>query len=314
MFNFEPFKEFLMKKLLIALLLAMLLSPLSLAQGKYGVFLKYVDSAPFILVNKQLLTLALVDKEGEPVVEYGIACAHNYGNKHKRGDHRTPEGIFPINEFLYAARIPHDFHDGKGPVKGAYGPWFLRLDVPGIRDIGIHGTHLPESIGSRATEGCIRLRNENILDLKSRVKLGTPVIITPDPLLDASWNDAEIIRAFAPEKGADIFISYSPRDISAAESLCRKLDSTGITYYMDRDGLDGGMDHPKVLAANILQCKVFLCICGENSAQDVFQQSAIAYAEAKKPADQIVRYEKEGDLSEDALIRSLIINNYVTAL
>lgn len=301
-----------MKKLLAILLLPLLLLPAS-ARGKYGAFLKYAPTAPFVVINKQCLTLSLVDKDGESIVEYGIACAHNYGNKYKRGDHRTPEGIFPINEFLYSARIPHDFHDGKGPVKGAYGPWFLRLDVPGIRDIGIHGTHLPESIGSRATEGCIRLRNENILDLKSRVKIGTPVIITPDPLLDVNWNEEDLLSAFAPEKGADVYICYSHKDSAAAEALCRKLDSTGITYYIDRDGLDGAMDHPKVLAANILQCRIFLCLIGENSADDVFQQSALDYAGAKKQASQIVRYETEGDLSEDALIRSLIINNYVTA-
>ena len=53
--------------------------------------------------------------------------------------------------------------------------------MPGFRDIGIHGTPFPESIGIRATEGCVRLTNQDIADLKSRVKLGTVVIITPDP-------------------------------------------------------------------------------------------------------------------------------------
>ena len=65
-------------------------------------------------------------------------------------------------------------------MRNAYGPWFLRLDVPGFNDIGIHGTHLPESIGSRATEGCIRLTNDDITDLKGRVKVGTVVTILPD--------------------------------------------------------------------------------------------------------------------------------------
>ena len=37
-----------------------------------------------------------------------------------------------------------------------------------------------QSIGTRATEGCVRLRNEDIVDLKNRVKLGTWVIITPE--------------------------------------------------------------------------------------------------------------------------------------
>ena len=87
---------------------------------------------------------------------------------------------FKINQLLNARGLSHDFGDGKGPVRNAYGPWFLRLDVPGFNDIGIHGTHLPESIGSRATEGCIRLTNDDITDLKGRVKVGTVVTILPD--------------------------------------------------------------------------------------------------------------------------------------
>lgn len=136
---------------------------------------------PFIIIDKQNFTLTYFDGEGNRVKTYRIACAKNFGNKTRKGDHKTPEGTFPINQILNAKGLTHDFGDGKGPVKDAYGPWFLRLDVPGYRDIGIHGTHLPESIGTRATEGCIRLRNEDIVDLKSRVKVGTFVTILPDP-------------------------------------------------------------------------------------------------------------------------------------
>ena len=128
----------------------------------------------------QDLTLDLVDSKGESIRQYRIACSKYYGNKLKKGDNKTPEGTFHINEILNSKSLTHDFKDGKGPVRGAYGPWFLRLSVPGFIDIGIHGTHLPESIGTRATEGCIRLRNEDITDLKERIRLGTPVIILPD--------------------------------------------------------------------------------------------------------------------------------------
>ena len=134
----------------------------------------------YIVIDKQHFTLTLTAPDGSAVKVYPIACGMNFGNKERSGDHKTPEGTFKINELLNAKGIPHDFHDGKGPVKDAYGPWFLRLDVPGRRDIGIHGTHLPESIGTRCTEGCIRLRNEDITDLKSRVHVGTTVIILPD--------------------------------------------------------------------------------------------------------------------------------------
>ena len=169
-----------MKKILIVLLV--LLPALGVrAQAPFAKYLGQAESAPFIVIDKQAFKLTLVDEAGQPIKEYGISCAINYGPKKVRGDHKTPEGTFKINELLNAKGLSHDFKDGKGPVKDAYGPWFLRLDVPGFWDIGIHGTPFPESIGTRATEGCIRLRNEDILDLKPRIKLGTVVIILPDP-------------------------------------------------------------------------------------------------------------------------------------
>ncbi|MBR0286599.1 MAG: L,D-transpeptidase [Bacteroidales bacterium] len=166
---------------LLVLLSLLLLSLSAHAQGPYAKFAKEAGSAPFIVVDKPTLQLTLADAEGNVIKQYGMSCSKVYGPKQVRGDNKTPEGKFKINELLYAKGIPHDFGDGKGPIKDAYGPWFLRLDVPGFRDIGIHGTPFPESIGTRATEGCIRLANEDIVDLKNRVKLGTVVFITPDP-------------------------------------------------------------------------------------------------------------------------------------
>ena len=166
----------------ILLLLALLPAFSAGAQGRFAKYLQEAGDAPFVLIDKQAFKLWLVDAQGNPMKEYGISCAVNYGPKKVRGDHKTPEGTFKINQLLNAKGLSHDFKDGKGPVKDAYGPWFLRLDVPGFWDIGIHGTPFPESIGTRATEGCIRLRNEDILDLKQQVKVGTPVIILPDPL------------------------------------------------------------------------------------------------------------------------------------
>ena len=135
-----------------------------------------------ILVEKANRKMYLL--KGDVVVKsYRISLGKNpVGAKVKSGDNKTPEGTFKINQLLNARGLSHDFGDGKGPVRNAYGPWFLRLDVPGFNDIGIHGTHLPESIGSRATEGCIRLTNDDITDLKGRVKVGTVVTILPDEI------------------------------------------------------------------------------------------------------------------------------------
>ena len=115
----------------ILVLLFTLILPLgALAQGPFAQYVKVAGSAPFIVADKPTLKLTLVDAEGHVIRQYGMACAVHYGPKQVRGDNKTPEGVFKINQLLYAKGIPHDFGDGKGPVKDAYGPWFLRLDVP----------------------------------------------------------------------------------------------------------------------------------------------------------------------------------------
>jgi lipoprotein-anchoring transpeptidase ErfK/SrfK len=43
----------------------------------------------------------------------------------------------------------------------------------------IHGTNAPETIGHNVSSGCIRLVNEDVMDLYSRVNVGTKVIVLP---------------------------------------------------------------------------------------------------------------------------------------
>src|SRR6202012_552783 len=43
----------------------------------------------------------------------------------------------------------------------------------------IHGTNAPATIGTHVSSGCIRLTNENVADLYSRVSVGTKVIVLP---------------------------------------------------------------------------------------------------------------------------------------
>lgn len=116
---------------------------------------------------------------------FPVAVGRNQGDKQRRGDNRTPEGEFVISKIHDSRSWVHDFGDGKGPIPGVYGPWFLRLDTGSDRTrsgktwtgIGFHGTHDPTSIGTMATEGCVRLRNEDLEELKRLVSPGTPVTI-----------------------------------------------------------------------------------------------------------------------------------------
>jgi lipoprotein-anchoring transpeptidase ErfK/SrfK len=43
----------------------------------------------------------------------------------------------------------------------------------------IHGTNAPETIGTHVSSGCIRLTNQDVSDLYSRVNVGTRVIVLP---------------------------------------------------------------------------------------------------------------------------------------
>jgi lipoprotein-anchoring transpeptidase ErfK/SrfK len=43
----------------------------------------------------------------------------------------------------------------------------------------IHGTNAPQTIGTRVSSGCIRLTNEDVSDLYSRVNVGTRVVVLP---------------------------------------------------------------------------------------------------------------------------------------
>jgi lipoprotein-anchoring transpeptidase ErfK/SrfK len=43
----------------------------------------------------------------------------------------------------------------------------------------IHGTNAPGTIGTRVSSGCIRLTNQDVSDLYSRVNVGTKVIVLP---------------------------------------------------------------------------------------------------------------------------------------
>ena len=161
-----------------------------------------------IYIHKRNYKLELFEKGNDsPIKIYDIAVAKNPGDKKKTGDNRTPTswgnvisipksytgakfGVsskivpFRVEEICDASSWTHDFNDGKGVIEGAYGPWFISLDT-GWDGIGIHGTHDPESIRTNASEGCIRLKNKDVSELKRIIHsdnkgIGTRVIITED--------------------------------------------------------------------------------------------------------------------------------------
>lgn len=132
-----------------------------------------------VVVDKSAHRLT-VFQGGKKLREFGIAVGKNIGDKRSSGDMRTPEGSFPVEQIHNATHWVHDFGDGNGMIAGAYGPLFIRLQTPPWKGIGIHGTHDPDSIGSNATEGCVRMQNEDLTEFAGMIDIGTSVTILPN--------------------------------------------------------------------------------------------------------------------------------------
>ena len=151
----------------------------------------------WIVISKLNQTLSVYDRNaaGDTVImaQYPCCMGKNKGNKQRRGDMRTPESPagkpFKITMIQDAATWKHDFGDGRGNIL-AYGHWFLRLETPGHRGIGIHGsTNNEGTVPGRASEGCIRLLDTDIITLKEHFAyVGMPVTVQPEDQAPAAWE------------------------------------------------------------------------------------------------------------------------------
>ena len=80
----------------------------------------------------------------------------------------------------------------------------------------------------------------------------------------------------------DIFISYSRKDTAVADRICKALDRAGISYFIDRQGIAGGMEFPELLAQAIVDCKIFLFIASSNSYASDYTRNEITFAFNRK--------------------------------
>ena len=133
-----------------------------------------------IVISKLKRELYVLNQYQDTLCVMRCGLGSNLGNKARIGDRRTPEGVFAISNIHDSRTWTHDFKDGNGRIPGAYGPWFIRLAVPMFKGIGIHGTCFPNSIGTRCSEGCIRLHNKDIEKLIGYIKVGDKVEIKPE--------------------------------------------------------------------------------------------------------------------------------------
>jgi lipoprotein-anchoring transpeptidase ErfK/SrfK len=107
-----------------------------------------------ITVNLNAHTLTLF-KDGKINKVYPVAVG--------KASTPTPKGDYKI--------VNRQLHPG-----GAFGIRWLGLNIPG-GNYGIHGTNNPSSIGKSISHGCIRMYNNDVLELSNLVPIGTTVKI-----------------------------------------------------------------------------------------------------------------------------------------
>jgi lipoprotein-anchoring transpeptidase ErfK/SrfK len=111
------------------------------------------------------------------VIRYGVGVARDgftwSGVKTVERKAQWPDWT-PPSEMI--ARSPYLPRFMAGGVTNPLGARALYLNGTFYR---IHGTNAPSTIGSRATSGCIRMSNDDVIDLYNRVKVGTKVVVLP---------------------------------------------------------------------------------------------------------------------------------------
>jgi L,D-transpeptidase catalytic domain len=98
-------------------------------------------------------------------------------------EYPTPTGLFAIqtkqvNPTWTAPNSPWAGELAGQQVAGGAAGNPLKARWMGVSGaVGIHGTGMPWSIGTRASHGCIRMTVPDVIDLFRRVSIGTPVLI-----------------------------------------------------------------------------------------------------------------------------------------
>jgi lipoprotein-anchoring transpeptidase ErfK/SrfK len=125
-----------------------------------------IHTAPFSIQIDKSKNVLVLYSDGEAVKKYSVAT----GKKNC-----TPVGEFKIADKLVN---PTWFKTGAilppGSPENALGTRWMGFDKPSY---GIHGTIEPKSIGTQASEGCIRMLNDEVEELYSIVPVGTKVTI-----------------------------------------------------------------------------------------------------------------------------------------
>jgi lipoprotein-anchoring transpeptidase ErfK/SrfK len=84
-----------------------------------------------------------------------------------------PDWIPPADMLQRQPYLPRFMAGGPGNPLGA------RAMYLGSSIYRIHGTNQPSTIGGRVSSGCIRMLNDDVVDLYNRVNIGSKVVVLP---------------------------------------------------------------------------------------------------------------------------------------
>lgn len=132
--------------------------------------LKVITGKTKILVSKSEFTLTLMLND-HYVKQYRIGTGKN---------DKTPVGTFEVKNKMKEPTwySPNGGIFPYGHPENILGTrWIGFKDKPDLYGYGIHGTTLPESIGTASSNGCVRMVNDDVEELYDFVTLDTEIII-----------------------------------------------------------------------------------------------------------------------------------------
>src|SRR4051794_34233423 len=132
------------------------------------------EAAGTIIIDTANTFLYLVQPGGR-AIRYGIGVGRDgfrwSGVQHITKKAEWPDWTPPAEMIARQPYLPRFMAGGPTNPLGA------RAMYLGNTVYRIHGTNAPSTIGQRVSSGCIRLTNEDVTDLASRVTIGTRVVV-----------------------------------------------------------------------------------------------------------------------------------------
>jgi lipoprotein-anchoring transpeptidase ErfK/SrfK len=127
-----------------------------------------------VVINTRERLLYLVQENGR-AVRYGIGVGRPgftwAGTRQITQKREWPDWTPPPEMLKRRPDLPRHMAGGIDNPLGA------RAMYLGSTLYRIHGSNEPWTIGTAVSSGCIRMRNEDVIDLYSKVKVGTKVVV-----------------------------------------------------------------------------------------------------------------------------------------